>query len=976
MSMGAKTGAAFRRKWAGIAIRYAFAVVVIAVAVLLRWRLVDAFGPLPTFVTFYPAVLLVASLAGGGPGILATVLAALAADYWFLAPYGSLRIDAPNDVLALGIFTGTNLFLCVLAERLRRARWAEAVSFAQEQQLEELTRLNEELSQQSEELSQQSEELAQQNEELQTQSEEIQTLNAELQHREDMLQKLLDAARLGAAERAVVQDVCAAAKEMFGPAASAVMVFEPQGSRLMVRGQAGLGPEGATVESLPAACTFVELVVAENKTAALADASLRPDLSLVHPPGEQPFQAVLAAPMRTEGRPFGSVAIYSRQKQQWTAEQFRLAEWLAAQCAHILETLRLQAELRESEEKYRDLVQNANSIIIRWNMDGNFTFFNEFAEKFFGFSQSEVIGKNVMGTIVPPTDTSGRDLAAMIEDIKRHPDRYGTNVNENVRKSGERVWISWSNRAIHDERGNMIGVLAVGNDVTAKKQSEEELARLAAIVESSEDAILSKDLNGVIQTWNAGADRLFGYRAEEVVGQPITLLLPPERIQEEEQILERVLSGQHVEHLETVRLAKDGRRIDVSVTVSPVKCQDGKIIGASKIIRDITEGKRAEEALAREQANLRAVFDVVNVGMLVIGEDGAVKQVNDTLSRWVRKDVLAWEGGQPGDFVGCVHALAEPAGCGHGPQCASCPIRNTFASVLRTGQPIHDVEAQAILSVDGNEVLLWLEVSADPLILDGRRHVILAMNNITERKRAEQALRQTAEDLARSNKDLEQFAYVASHDLKEPLRMVTGFMSLLQERCQGKLDAKADEYVSFASDAAARMHRLIDDLLAYSRAGRGAMTERTDIGAVLDRVLSSLTTSIEECGAAITHDPLPMIASNPVELTQVFQNLIANAVKFREERTPEIHVGARRQPGQWLFTVRDNGIGIDRQFADRIFMIFQRLHTREQYPGTGIGLAVCKKIVERHGGRIWMESEPGKGSTFCFTIPDQGKEQG
>ena len=269
----------------------------------------------------------------------------------------------------------------------------------------------------------------------------------------------------------------------------------------------------------------------------------------------------------------------------------------------------LETALRESEEKYRDLVQNANSIIIRWDMDGNFTFFNEFADKFFGFSQSEIIGKNVMGTIVPHTDTAGRDLAAMIEDIKRHPDRYGTNVNENVRKNGDRVWISWSNRAIHDERGNMIGVLAVGNDITAQRRAEEGLARLAAIVESFDDAILSKDLNGIIQTWNAGAERLFGYRAEEVIGQPITLLLPPERIQEEEQILDRLLGGQRVEHLETVRVAKNGGRIDVSVTVSPLKGEDGRIIGAAKIIHDITDRKRAEEALTRERKLFRTLID-------------------------------------------------------------------------------------------------------------------------------------------------------------------------------------------------------------------------------------------------------------------------------------------------------------------------------------------------------------------------------
>ena len=206
--------------------------------------------------------------------------------------------------------------------------------------------------------------------------------------------------------------------------------------------------------------------------------------------------------------------------------------------------------------------------------------------------------------------------------------------------------------------------------------------------------------------------------------------------------------------------------------------------------------------------------------------------------------------------------------------------------------------------------------------------------------------------------------------------MVTGFMSLLKDRCQGELDAKADEYILFASEAATRMQSLIDDLLAYSRVGQSEMVERTDIGAILDRVLKTLTVSIEESAAVITHDPLPTITSNPVELSQVFQNLIGNAITFKGEQKPEIHVGAQRQPGGWLFTVRDNGIGIDPQFADRIFLIFQRLHTREQYPGTGIGLAICKKVVERHGGRIWVESQPGMGTTFCFTIPETGKEQG
>ncbi|HBA82812.1 MAG TPA: hypothetical protein DCZ95_01840 [Verrucomicrobia bacterium] len=244
--------------------------------------------------------------------------------------------------------------------------------------------------------------------------------------------------------------------------------------------------------------------------------------------------------------------------------------------------------------------------------------------------------------------------------------------------------------------------------------------------------------------------------------------------------------------------------------------------------------------------------------------------------------------------------------------------------------------------------------------------------------RAEQALRRTAEELARSNQELEQFAYVASHDLKEPLRMVTGFMSLLKSRCQGQLDDKADEYISFATEAATRMQELIDALLSYSRVGRGNATESVAAAQAVERALGNLQIQREESGAAITMDSLPTVQVNAVELTQVFQNLIGNALKFRRpDAAPRVHIGVREIGGEqacaprssWLFTVQDNGIGIDPTFANRIFMIFQRLHTRDEFPGNGVGLAICKKIVERHGGKIWVESEPGKGAAFCFTLP-------
>jgi signal transduction histidine kinase len=239
----------------------------------------------------------------------------------------------------------------------------------------------------------------------------------------------------------------------------------------------------------------------------------------------------------------------------------------------------------------------------------------------------------------------------------------------------------------------------------------------------------------------------------------------------------------------------------------------------------------------------------------------------------------------------------------------------------------------------------------------------------TKRRQAEQELQATAAKLARSNADLEQFAYVASHDLKEPLRAISGSVQILQERYRNKLDKEADEVIKHTVDGATRMQTLIDDLLTYSRlAMRDAPLETTDCARILRESLTNLEHSIKESKAIITHDPLPVINADATQLLQVFQNLISNAIKYRGERTLKIHVGVEDKTIEWLFSIRDNGIGIAPQYATRIFRIFQRLHTRKEYSGTGIGLAVCKKIVERHGGRIWVESEPEEGSTFYFTL--------
>jgi len=249
--------------------------------------------------------------------------------------------------------------------------------------------------------------------------------------------------------------------------------------------------------------------------------------------------------------------------------------------------------------------------------------------------------------------------------------------------------------------------------------------------------------------------------------------------------------------------------------------------------------------------------------------------------------------------------------------------------------------------------------------------------NATLEQRVEERTRELnerAKDLARSNSELQQFAYVASHELQEPLRMVTSFTQLLAKRYKGKLDGDAQEFIHYAVDGAMRMQALISDLLSYSRVGTQEKPfESVACDAVLDRVLQNLKIAIDESGAQVYRQALPEVTGDPQQLGQLFQNLLSNAIKFHKNDPPRVHVSAKRNGGDWTISVEDNGIGISAEHQDRIFVIFQRLHTKSEYSGTGIGLAVCKKIVERHGGRIWMEASAEKGATFCFTIPASQK---
>lgn len=386
---------------------------------------------------------------------------------------------------------------------------------------------------------------------------------------------------------------------------------------------------------------------------------------------------------------------------------------------------------------------------------------------------------------------------------------------------------------------------------------------------------------------------------------------------------------------------------------TPLKNTDGTISKLT-IFRDITERKKAEKELRETSNYLEKLFNYANAPIVVWDPSFRITRFNhafEHLTGYTASEVIGKE----------LNMLF--------PEASRDESLNKIERTL-SGEHWESVEIP-ILRKDGDvRIALWN--SANIYAEDGRTLLatIAQGQDITERKQAEAKLKQSIAELERSNAELEQFAYVASHDLQEPLRMVSSYTQLLARRYRDKLDADADDFIAYAVDGSNRMQMLINDLLAYSRVSmRGKPFEPTDCEAILSQICVNLQAAIEDSDAVITHDPLPTVVADVSQLAQLLQNLIGNAVKFRGEEPLHVHVSAEQKGNEWVFSVRDNGIGIDPEYADRIFIVFQRLHNRGEYSGTGIGLAICKKIVERHGGRIWVESQSGKGSTFYFTIP-------
>jgi PAS domain S-box-containing protein len=509
-------------------------------------------------------------------------------------------------------------------------------------------------------------------------------------------------------------------------------------------------------------------------------------------------------------------------------------------------------------------------------------------------------------------------------------------------------------------------------EISDRKQAEDELRRkqkeLADFIENAPTGMHWVGPDGQILWANQSELGMLGYTSEEYIGYPINDFHVDQYAISD--ILKRLADNETLHDYAAQLRCKDGSIRHVLID-SNVLWEDGKFIHTRCFTRDITDRKQAEEMLQETTTLQRAILDSANYTIISTDVDGIIRTFNPTAERWLgyAADEVIGETTpaiihDQDEVIKYAQELSQKLGI------TIEPGLETFVTKARLGQA--DEREWSYIRKDGSRFPVLLSVT-DLRDDAGNLAGFLGIgSDISDRKHAEEEIRNQSQELIRSNADLEQFAYVASHDLQEPLRMVTSYLQLLERRYKDKLDANANEFIAYAVDGASRMQTLINDLLTFSRLGTRSQPFRiVNTSAILSDVLANLKIAIEESGTVVTYDALPNLIGDASQLSQLFQNLIGNAIKFRGEGQPQIHIGVESNNGSWLFSVRDNGIGIDPQYRDRIFLIFQRLHNRTKYSGTGIGLAICKKIVERHGGHLWVEPSPVQGSTFYFTIANK-----
>lgn len=629
----------------------------------------------------------------------------------------------------------------------------------------------------------------------------------------------------------------------------------------------------------------------------------------------------------------------------------------------IAERQQIATTLLELTQLQNAILNGANYTIISTDPNGIIKTFNRAAQQLLGYSLEEVVGKvtpaiiHDQAEIVKRAEVISQQFKVKInpgiEVFMALPCRGIADENEwtYIRKDGSRFPVLLSMTALYDSEGNINGFLGIGQDISDRKQAEKELRDLTIAMQNAVEGISRIDLEGCYVKINRAYAHKCGYEPEEMLGMKWPLTVHPDDVEMLVLAYQEMLASGKVE-VEARGVRKNGSFFYKQVTMVTAFDEQGIFNGHHCFMKDITDRKLTETALQESESKYRQIVELAEEGIWVVDSNACTTYVNQAMARMLSYTESEMLGRQICDFMD------------------EQEQQITSQYVDRRKEGISEKHESKLKTKDGQDV--WTYISTSP-VMDEHGNMLSScalVYNITGRKKVEEQMLQLTEDLKRSNEELEQFAYVASHDLQEPLRAITSYTQLLAQRYQGNLDAKADKYINYVVDGASRMQQLINDLLAYSRLGTRAQEfEMADCNAAVEQSLCNLQIAIAEKQAVINCDSMPTVMADEFQLVQLFQNLIANAIKFCCQDIPIIHIAAIIQDNEWLFSVRDNGIGIDSEYADRIFIIFQRLHGRREYSGTGIGLAMCKRIIERHGGRIWVDSQPGEGSTFYFTIP-------
>ncbi len=510
-----------------------------------------------------------------------------------------------------------------------------------------------------------------------------------------------------------------------------------------------------------------------------------------------------------------------------------------------------------------------------------------------------------------------------------------------------------------------------------RRKAEESSRRLAAIVTGSNDAIIGKNLDGTIETWNPGAEEMYGYLAAEVVGNHMSMLMPPDHFDDSSTILERIKRGETVRHYETVRVRKHGHAFPVSLSVSPVKDESGKIVSASAIARDITGHKQAEEALRAQSRTLQLLLDSMEEGMVAADENGKFLLWNHAAEGLVGRGPanLSIEEWSPHYEMYSTDGVT--------------PLPTGQLPLVRAIQG-ETVRMESIVRSPKAPTGIWLEFTGRPLKdeLGASRGGLVVFRDVTARRAAECEIRTLNDQLEQrvhdrtaqleaANQELEAFTYSVSHDLRAPLRHISGFSRILSEEFGPALPAEAQHHLQRIEEGTRRMGQLVDDLLNLARVGRRELSlQITGLNSVVEEVIDSLVPEIANRKIEWKIGALPYVECDPGLMNQVFQNLISNALKFTRPRTlAVIEIGQQQQDGTSVVFVRDNGVGFSMKYAEKLFGVFQRLHRLEEFEGTGVGLATVQRIVQKHGGHIWAEAELDKGATFYFTLANFEKNE-